>query len=93
MFQSLTLGFVSLTIALLSGMLFSEYVFGHAFTWTHKIIFGLASWVIYAAILVLRWRQGARGKKIAMAVIVGFVLLMLAYAGSKFVLEIVLATH
>ena len=93
MFQSITMGFVSLTIALLSGMLFSEYVFGHAFTWTHKIIFGLASWMIYAAILVLRWRQGARGKKIAMAVIVGFVLLMLAYAGSKFVLEIVLQNH
>ncbi len=50
----------------------------------------MASCGVYAAILVLRWLQGARGKKIAMAVIVGFVLLMLAYAGSKFVLEIVL---
>lgn len=90
MFQCLGFGFVSLTVSLLSGILFSEEVFGHAFAWTHKIIFGVASWLIYAVILFLRWKQGARGKKIAIAVIVAFVLLVLAYAGSKFVYEILL---
>lgn len=91
MFQALSMGFVLLTIALLSGMLFSEEVFGHAFAWSHKIVFGLASWFIYAAVLVLRWKQGARGKKIAYTVMGGFALLALAYVGSKFVLEIILS--
>ncbi len=91
MFQALLVGFVLLTLSLASGMVFSEAVFGHAFMWTHKMIFGVVSWLIYAVILLLRWRQGIRGKKVSIAVIMGFLSLVLAYLGSKFVFEIILA--
>ena len=90
LFQALSLGFVLLSLSLVTGMLFSEAIFGHAFVWNHKAVFGVISWCIYAWIVALRWRQGIRGKKVCIAIVLGFVSLVLAYLGSKFVLEIIL---
>jgi len=90
MFQSIGLGFVLLTISVLSGTVFSELVFGQSFIWSHKSIFGMISWLIYAALILCRIRFSWRGRTVAKWVIVGFICLMLAYIGSKFVLEVVL---
>ncbi len=90
MFQSIGIGFMLLTISVLSGTVFSEYVFGQSFIWSHKSIFGIISWLIYAALIVGRMRFAWRGRTVAKWVIAGFICLMLAYIGSKFVLEVVL---
>ncbi|MBQ9619563.1 MAG: cytochrome c biogenesis protein CcsA [Neisseriaceae bacterium] len=90
MFQAVWFGFILLTISVASGTIFSEAVFGTPFKISHKVVFGIASWVIYAFVLYGRVLRSWRGRKAAIWVIVGFFSLMLAYMGSRFVLEIIL---
>ena len=90
MFQAMWAGFALLTVSVVSGTFFSEAVFGRPFTFTHKNLFGVLSWFIYAALLLKRAMTAWRGKRPAVWTIVGFASLMLAYAGSKFVLEVLL---
>ena len=87
------LGFVLLTLALASGFLFSEQVFGKAITFphnAHKVVFGVLSWLIYAAFLIGHRFYGWRGRTAATLTLVGFGLLLIGYVGSKFVLEVIL---
>jgi len=90
LFKVITLGFVLLTLTLLSGMLFSEEIFGKPLQFNHKTIFSIASWVIYGWLLYGRYRYGWRGIKAIRWTLIGFVLLMLAYLGSKFILQVLL---
>jgi ABC-type uncharacterized transport system permease subunit len=90
LFRVITLGFILLTLTLLSGMLFSEEIFGKPLQFNHKTIFSIASWVIYGWLLYGRYQYGWRGIKAIRWTLVGFVLLMLAYLGSKFILQVLL---
>jgi ABC-type uncharacterized transport system permease subunit len=86
-------GFILLTLALISGFFFSEQVFGKAITFphnAHKVIFGVLSWGIFGAFLVGHRFYGWRGRTAATLTLVGFGLLLLGYIGSKFVLEVLL---
>lgn len=90
LFKVLYLGFLLLTITLISGMLFSETLFGKPLQFNHKTIFSIASWLIYAWLLFGRIKYGWRGKVATRWTLFGFVLLLLAYIGSRFVLHVVL---
>jgi ABC-type uncharacterized transport system permease subunit len=90
LFQMLGVGFAALTLSLASGILFSEAWFGKPFQFTHKIVFGVLSWLVFAALLIGRWRYGWRGRKAVRWTLIGFALLLLAYVGSRFVLEVIL---
>ena len=90
MFQGMWAGFLLLTVSVASGTFFSEEIFGVAARFSHKTVFGILSWLIYAGLLFKRHQSGWRGKKVAVWSIVGFASLMLAYVGSKFVLEVML---
>jgi ABC-type uncharacterized transport system permease subunit len=90
MFQMIGLGFVLLTITLISGVFFSEHVFGTPFKLTHHIVLAALGWVVYAWLLIGRWRFGWRGRTAVRWTLGGFLLLALAYFGTKFVLEIIL---
>jgi len=90
LFKVITFGFVLLTFTLISGMLFSEEIFGKALQFNHKVIFSIASWLIYGWLLFGRYQYGWRGKKAIRWTLIGFALLLLAYVGSRFVLQIVL---
>ncbi|WP_026295347.1 cytochrome C assembly family protein [Methylophilus methylotrophus] len=90
LFKVLHVGFVLLTITLISGMLFSEEIFGKPLQFNHKTIFSIASWLIYAWLLFGRFKYGWRGKTATRWTLMGFVLLLLAYIGSRFVLHVVL---
>ena len=54
LFRIIAAGFVLLTLTLGSGMLFSEELFGNPLKFTHKIVFGIAAWCIFAALLAGR---------------------------------------
>jgi ABC-type uncharacterized transport system permease subunit len=56
----------------------------------HKTIFSVISWFIYAWLLYGRYRYGWRGKTAVRWTLIGFVVLLLAYVGSRFVLHILL---
>jgi ABC-type uncharacterized transport system permease subunit len=88
LFQMLTLGFLLLTLSLLTGFLFLEDMFAQHLV--HKTTLSLAAWLLFATLLIGHWRFGWRGQTAVRWTIGAFVVLMLAYFGSKFVLELVL---
>ncbi len=90
LFRIIWAGFVVLTLTLGSGIVFSEELFGKAVPFNHKTVFGLASWVIFGALLCGRHVYGWRGRVAVRWTLAGFVALVLAYIGSRFVLEVVL---
>lgn len=90
LFRMLMLGFLLLTLAVGSGLFFSEQVFGKPLTFDHKTIFAIASWCIFATLLFGRHVWGWRGKRALRLTLAGFILLILAYFGSRFVVEVIL---
>ncbi len=90
LFQMILIGFVLLTLTLGSGLLFSEMIFGKAFVFDHKTVFAFASWLIFAALLAGRRIYGWRGRIALRWTLAGFLSLLLAYIGSRFVLEVLL---
>jgi ABC-type uncharacterized transport system permease subunit len=90
LFQMLGTGFVFLTLTVVSGIVFSEEIFGRALTFDHKTVFGLLSWLIFGVLLLGRAAYGWRGRTALMGTFAGFGALLLAYVGSRFVLEVVL---
>jgi len=90
LFQLIGTGFVLLTLSLASGILFSEEVFGRAFSFSHKTVFGVLSWVIFGALLGGRRLYGWRGRVATRWTLAGFLMLVLAYLGTRFVLEVIL---
>lgn len=90
LFRIIAAGFVLLTLTLVSGIVFSEELFGKALRFNHKTVFGILSWLIFAALLGGRRRYGWRGRIAVRWTLTGFLMLVLAYVGSKFVLEVIL---
>jgi ABC-type uncharacterized transport system permease subunit len=82
--------FAVLTATLAFGMLYSEAFIGRAMRFEHKTVFVVLSWLIFGLLLIGRWRYGWRGRTALRWTVTGFVLLMLAYPGSRFVLEVLL---
>lgn len=90
MFRMIALGFVLLTLTLISGIFFSEAVFGKPLRLTHHILLSLIGWAVFGGLLLGRWRFGWRGRTALHWTLSGFALLVLGYFGSKFVLEVIL---
>jgi ABC-type uncharacterized transport system permease subunit len=92
-FRFVMAGFVLLTLTLAAGWFFGETLYGKGSTglkWDHKTIFSVLSWLTFAALLLGRSRFGWRGRKAVRVLYAGAALLLLAYVGSRFVLEVVL---
>jgi ABC-type uncharacterized transport system permease subunit len=90
LFRILLAAFVLLTLTVVSGVFFSEQLFKRPFQLTHKTVFGMLSWGIFGALLWGRYFRGWRGRRAVYWTLWGFGALLLAYLGSKFVLEIIL---
>jgi ABC-type uncharacterized transport system permease subunit len=90
LFRILWAGFALLTLTLVTGVAFSEELFGRAAKFNHKTVFGFASWLIFAALLGGRHFYGWRGRIAVRWTLAGFITLVLAYIGSKFVLQVIL---
>ncbi|HEY4371270.1 MAG TPA: cytochrome c biogenesis protein CcsA [Burkholderiales bacterium] len=90
LFQVLGVGFAFLTLTVASGVFFSEEIFGRALQFDHKTVFGLIAWLIFGVLLVGRVTYGWRGRTALKGTFAGFAALLLAYVGSRFVLEVIL---
>lgn len=90
LFRLIHVAFALLTVAVVSGAVFSETLFGKAFAFNHKTLFALLSWLIFAALIAGRHWRGWRGRLALRWTIAGFIALLLAYLGSRFVLEVLL---
>jgi ABC-type uncharacterized transport system permease subunit len=92
-FRFVTAGFVLLTATLVAGGLFGESLYGqsHAqWRWDHKRVFALLSWITFATLLIGRKQWGWRGRRAVRVLYIGAALLLLSYAGSRFVLEVLI---
>ena len=90
LFQIYWVGFIFLTFTLFSSLFFSNYLFDQSLDWNHKTIFTILAWLSYALVLFGRFQFGWRGKKSIIISLLAFAFLILAYLGTKFVVEIVL---
>jgi ABC-type uncharacterized transport system permease subunit len=90
LFRIIWAGFILLTLTLGSGVVFSEELFGKPAQFNHKTVFGMVSWLIFAALLAGRHIYGWRGRIAVRWTLAGFLTLVLAYIGSKFVVEVLL---
>ena len=90
LFNLLYVGFALLSLTVFSGLLFSQTLFGKPLVFDHKTIFALASWFLFAGLLIARWRVGLRGRAAIRWVLSAYTALLLAYVGSRFVLEVIL---
>ncbi|AEB86167.1 cytochrome C assembly family protein [Alicycliphilus denitrificans] len=89
-FRFVSAGFVLLSATLVAGWLFSEQLYGRAWLWDHKAVFSVLAWITFAVLLLGRSRFGWRGRSAVRVLYAGAALLLLAYVGSRFVLEVVL---
>lgn len=90
LFRIIVAGFVLLTLTLVSGIVFSEELFGKPWQFNHKMLFGFVSWGVFAVLLAGHFFYGWRGRIAIRWTVSGFVFLLLAYLGSKFVVEVLL---
>jgi ABC-type uncharacterized transport system permease subunit len=96
LFRQIAVGFVLLSATVASGAVFSEELFGrplgleHSLVPPHKIVFALLSWCVFGALLTGRAVFGWRGRTALRWTFTGFVMLLLAYVGSLFVVEVIL---
>lgn len=90
LFRTIMVGFVLLTLAVGSGIFFSEALFGAPLQFSHKVVFAILSWLVFGGLLVGRHTRGWRGRTALYWTITGFTLLLLAYVGTRFVIEVLL---
>jgi ABC-type uncharacterized transport system permease subunit len=91
-FRFVHLGFFLLSATLLAGWWFGEHLYGpdKPMRWDHKTIFSVVAWLVFLLLLWGRHRQGWRGPVAVRTLYIGSALLLLAYAGSRFVMEVLL---
>lgn len=90
LFRVIWVGFVVLTLAVGSGSVASMALTGQVLPFDHKTVFTLLSWLTFGVLLLGRHIHGWRGRVALRWTLTGFGLLILAYTGSRFVLEVIL---
>lgn len=88
LFKLIGLGFILLTVSLVSGVMFINDIFAQHLM--HKTILSIMAWLVFGILLFGRWRYGWRGSLAVRLTLAGIVLLILSYFGTKLVLEVVL---
>ncbi len=88
-FRFVTAGFALLTATLVAGGRFSGAL-NAGWVWNHKTTFAVLAWLTMGILLLGRWRLGWRGRTAVRMLYVGAAFLLLAYVGSRFVIEVIL---
>lgn len=88
LFSLLRAGVAVLTLAILTGFIFLEDLFAQRVV--HHTVLSIASWLVFATLLIGHHFLGWRGSTAIRWTLIGFTLLLLGYFGSKFVIEVLL---
>jgi len=88
LFEFVLVGEILLTLSILSGFIFLDNIFAQHLV--HKTAFSMAAWLVYGFLLFGKYKMGWRGNTAIRWTLAGFLFLMLAYFGTKLVLEIIL---
>ncbi|MDD3762084.1 MAG: cytochrome c biogenesis protein CcsA [Nevskiales bacterium] len=91
LFQMIAIGFFLLSLTLLSGLWFiRDWMAQHL---AHKTVLSISAWLIFGVLLWGRMRYGWRGRAAIRWTLSGYAVLILAYFGSKLILEQFLGQH
>lgn len=91
LFRLIITGFVLLSLAIVTGAVFIDHLFAQHLA--HKTILSLVAWLVFAVLLWGRRQFGWRGRMALRGALSGYGVLVLAYFGSKAVLELLLGQH
>jgi ABC-type uncharacterized transport system permease subunit len=91
LFRALGAGYAVLTLVLVTGSFFVHDLIAQHLV--HKVALAVLAWGIFGVLLIGRLRYGWRGRTALRFTTAGFIVLALAYFGSKFVLENLLGRH
>lgn len=83
-YQSTALGFIFLTIGIMTGSIWAHYAWGSYWSWDPKETWSLITWLIYAIMLHSRYVRGWRGKRMAILAIIGFACVLFTYLGVNY---------
>jgi len=88
LFRLIAVGFVLLTLTLVTGTLFVGNLFSQHLV--HKTVLSIVAWIVFGILLWGRWRHGWRGTRAVNLTLIGMGVLLLAFFGTKLVLELIL---
>lgn len=81
MYSSAVLGFIFLTLGIVTGSVWAHYAWGSYWSWDPKETWSLITWIVYAVMLHARLVRGWRGKRMAWMSIIGFACVLFTYLG------------
>ena len=82
-YRCLTVGWPLLTVAIISGSIWSDQAMGSYWIWDRKQTWSMIIWIIYAVLLHGRMTIGWRGKRAAILSIIGFIVVLFTFFGMK----------
>lgn len=80
-YRAVSLGFLFLTMVLITGAIWAEQAWGSYWSWDPKETWALITWFIYAIYLHLRISRGWKGKSAAIFAVIGFACVIFTYIG------------
>lgn len=80
-YRFVAIGFLLLTLVIITGAIWAEFAWGRYWNWDPKETWALITWIIYAIYLHLRVSRGWRGKRTAIFSIIGFACVLFTYVG------------
>lgn len=80
-YRVIALGFLFLTLVIITGAIWAQRAWGHYWTWDPKETWSLITWIIYAVYLHMRLSRGWMGKRAAWFAVIGFVCVLFTYIG------------
>jgi cytochrome c-type biogenesis protein CcsB len=86
-YRTTILGFLLLTLGILTGAVWAESAWGRYWSWDPKETWSLITWFIYATLLHARLLKGWQGRRIAWLAVVGFMAVLFTYFGVSFLLS------
>ncbi len=82
-YRSLGLGFVLLTLGIVTGMVWASQHDGRFWHNDPKEVMALVTWIVYLMILHYRLTAGWRGRRVAWMAIGGFVAVLITFIGAR----------
>jgi cytochrome c-type biogenesis protein CcsB len=83
-YQMVVIGFLMLTLGIITGAVWAHSAWGSYWTWDPKETWSLITWLIYASVIHSRMVRGWKGKKISILCIIGFSCVMFTYFGVNY---------
>ncbi|AKL95663.1 cytochrome c biogenesis protein CcsA [Clostridium aceticum] len=80
-YRATALGFLFLTLVIVTGAIWAEQAWGRYWAWDPKETWSFITWIIYSVYLHLRLTKGWRGKKAALFSVIGFACVLFTYIG------------